>query len=121
VSQSRRDYLHSWLNYCITVATVLIIFVQVYSHCIISHSFSMQEPQKLVLGRYHKKVRKGSKLVDVEKEDTAYYVPILQSIQQLLNDDSVLEEVRIVYGVYIIIIFVFILMDSSIFASVMNL
>ena len=80
----------------------------------------MQEPQKLVLGRYHKKVRKGSKLVDVEKEDTAYYVPILQSIQQHLNDDSVLEEVRIVYGVYIII-FVFILMDSSIFASVMNL
>ena len=80
----------------------------------------MQEPQKLVLGRYHKKVRKGSKLVDVEKEDTAYYVPILQSIQQLLNDDSVLEEVRIVYGVYIII-FLFILMDSSIFASVMNL
>ena len=80
----------------------------------------MQEPQKIVLGRYHKKVQKGSKLVDVEKEDTAYYMPILQSIQQLLNDDSVLKEVRIVYGVYIII-FLFILMDSSIFASVMNL
>jgi hypothetical protein len=30
----------------------------------------MQEPQKIVLGRYHKKVRKGSKLVDVEKEDS---------------------------------------------------
>jgi hypothetical protein len=43
-----------------------------------------------------------------------------QHITCLLNDDSVLEEVRIVYGVYIII-FVFILMDSSIFAYVMNL
>jgi hypothetical protein len=56
----------------------------------------------------------------MSKKKTAYYVPILQSIQQLLNDDSVLKEVRIVYGVYIII-FLFILMDSSIFASVMNL
>ena len=53
----------------------------------------MQEPQKIVLGAYHKKVRKGSKLVDVQKEDKAYYIPILQSLQQLLNNDSVLEEV----------------------------
>jgi hypothetical protein len=46
-----------------------------------------------VLGRYHKKIRKGSKLVNVEKEDKAYYVPILKSIQQLLTNDAVVEEV----------------------------
>jgi hypothetical protein len=55
---------------------------------------SYQEPQKIVLGRYHKKVRKGHKLIDVQKEDKAYYVPMLQSIQQLLNNEAVLEEVR---------------------------
>jgi hypothetical protein len=33
--------------------------------------------------------------VDVEKEDKAYYVLILKSIQQLLTNDAVVEEVKI--------------------------
>jgi hypothetical protein len=32
-------------------------------------------------------------LVDVQREDKAYYVPMLESIQQLLNNEAVLEEV----------------------------
>lgn len=61
----------------------------------LSFTLYIQEAEKIVLGRYHKKTRKGSKLVDVEKEDKAYYVPILKSIQQLLTNDAVVEEVTI--------------------------
>lgn len=38
-------------------------------------------------------MRRGNKLKDVRKTDDAYYIPLLESLQQLLNDDSVLEEV----------------------------
>ncbi|XP_028418396.1 uncharacterized protein LOC114543726 [Dendronephthya gigantea] len=57
-------------------------------------NLGMVEPEKIVLGRYHKKVRKGSKLVDVEKEDKAYYVPLIKSIQQLLTNEAVVEEIN---------------------------
>ncbi len=66
----------------------------------LSFTLCIQEPEKIVLGRYHKKIRKGSKLVDIEKEDKAYYVPILKSIQQLLTNDAVVEEVKISFILY---------------------
>ncbi len=78
----------NWLCYLIHARKLVRIKEQKY--------FSLQEPQKIVLGEYHKQVRKGRKLTNVLKQDTAYYVPLLQSIQQLLNNDSVLEEVRFV-------------------------
>ena len=56
--------------------------------------FQIQEPKKIVLGTHHKKVRKGNKMRDVLTEDCAYYIPLLASLQQLLNNESVLEEVR---------------------------
>ena len=40
-------------------------------------------------GKYHKQVRKGRKLTNVLKEDSAYYVPLLQSIQ---NFSIMIEE-----------------------------
>jgi len=45
------------------------------------------------MGQYHKKVRRGNKLKDIRKTDDAYYIPLLESLEQLLNDDSILEEV----------------------------
>ena len=36
----------------------------------------------------------SNKRVDVLKEDTAYYIPLIQSLQQLLNNSSVMEEVQ---------------------------
>lgn len=56
--------------------------------------FITQEPRKLALGQYHKKVRRGNKIKDMLKTDDAYYIPLLQSLEQLLNDDSILEEVH---------------------------
>ena len=56
---------------------------------------STQEPRKIVMGQYHKKVRRGNKVKDIRKTDDAYYIPLLESVEQLLNDDSILEEVCI--------------------------
>ncbi|XP_046858671.1 uncharacterized protein LOC124452126 [Xenia sp. Carnegie-2017] len=56
--------------------------------------FNLVEPQKIVLGKYHTKKRRGNRLRDVEKTDDAYYIPLLESLQQLLNDESILNEVE---------------------------
>jgi hypothetical protein len=42
-------------------------------------------------------VRRGSKLKEVEKTDEAIYIPILSSLQQLLNDESIWEEVNLAF------------------------
>ena len=52
-----------------------------------------QEPRKIELGHYHKRVRRGNTLKNIRKSDDAYYIPLLETLEQLLNDDSVLEEV----------------------------
>ena len=52
-----------------------------------------QEPRKIVMGQYHKKVQRGDKLKDIRKIDDAYYIPLLERLERLLNDDSILEEV----------------------------
>ena len=39
------------------------------------------------------KLRRGRKLKVVEKTDDAFYIPLLESLQQLLNDEAILEEV----------------------------
>lgn len=52
-----------------------------------------QEPRKIVIGQYHKKVRGGNKFKDIRKTDDAYYIPLSERLEQLLNDDSILEEV----------------------------
>lgn len=62
--------------------------------CNIIETLLFQEPQKIVLGTYHEKKRRGNKLKDVEVTDDAYYVPLLESLQQLLNDESILSEVK---------------------------
>ncbi|XP_028410460.1 uncharacterized protein LOC114533073 [Dendronephthya gigantea] len=56
--------------------------------------FNLVEPRKIVLHRSHVKVRRGRQLKVVEKTDDAFYIPLLESLQQLLNDESILEEVE---------------------------
>lgn len=62
-------------------------------NCVIANYF--QEPQKIVLSRYYVKARRRNKLKDIEKVDDAYYIPILESLEQLLNDQSILSEVNV--------------------------
>ena len=40
------------------------------------------------------KRRCGNKMKSKLKNDEAYYVPLLESLQNLLNNDAVLEEVQ---------------------------
>ena len=56
-----------------------------------------QMPVKVVLGTRRKAKGLGAKRQLVEVEDSFMYVPILETIQTLLNNQTVLEEVRCVY------------------------
>ncbi|KAG1681703.1 hypothetical protein GQR58_011697 [Nymphon striatum] len=55
---------------------------------------NLVEPQRILLGRYHTKARRGHKLVNIQKSNEAFYIPLVESLEQLLNDDSILEEVQ---------------------------
>ena len=48
--------------------------------------------QLVVVENYHVKVRSRSKLKDVRKTDEAVYIPLLESLLQLLSDESIWEE-----------------------------
>ncbi|XP_068707636.1 uncharacterized protein [Montipora foliosa] len=56
--------------------------------------FHLVEPRKIILGVYHTKARRGCKLKTIQKSDEAFYIPLIESLQQLLNDESILEEVE---------------------------
>ena len=49
--------------------------------------------KKYSTGQYCKKVHRGNKLKDVCKTDNAYYIPLFESLQQLVNDNSIPEDV----------------------------
>ena len=51
-------------------------------------------PIKVVLGTRRKAKGVGAKRHLVEAEESFMYVPILESLQTLLNNDTVLTEVR---------------------------
>ena len=53
-----------------------------------------QEPVKRVLGNYHGHRRRGTKRVRVELSDECIDVPFLASLEQMLNDSSILAQVK---------------------------
>lgn len=55
--------------------------------------FILQDPVKIVLGTRRVQKGHGRKRRLVEKEDTLVYVPILKTLQVILNDDGILAEV----------------------------
>ena len=59
--------------------------------------------QLVVLENYHVKVRRGSKLKDVRKTDEAVYMPLLESLLQLLSDESIWEELYLDKNFFIIV------------------
>ena len=60
---------------------------------VIEFSFK-QEPVKRVLGNYHGHRRRGTKRVRVELSDECIDVPFLASLEQMLNDSSILAQVK---------------------------
>ncbi|KAK3713578.1 hypothetical protein QZH41_007689 [Actinostola sp. cb2023] len=55
-------------------------------------NFGLVEPVGIVLGQKHVKRRRKTTLKDVRENDMVYYIPLLECLQQLLNNDSILEE-----------------------------
>ena len=53
----------------------------------------MQEPTPIVLGERHKWKGDGIKRRYILKQDQIYYVPILKTLQCLLNNHILLSEV----------------------------
>ena len=58
----------------------------------------IQDPVKITLGTKMKAQGAGSKRRIVEKEEVFVYIPILQTLQALLTNDTVLTEVRKLYN-----------------------
>ena len=56
-------------------------------------SFPMQEPVSIFLGERHKWKGAGAKRRLVTKEDFVYYVPILKTLEVLLNNRQFTDEV----------------------------
>lgn len=55
--------------------------------------FHPKEPRRVRLGHRTMQRRSGIRYKEVLKDDEAMYIPLLQSLEQLLNKDSILQEV----------------------------
>ena len=53
----------------------------------------IQEPKRITVGHSSVKRRSGTKYKEKLKDDEIVYIPVLQSLEQMLNIDSVLQEV----------------------------
>jgi len=57
--------------------------------------FFAKEPEKRVLGLRQGHRRKGAKRRRVQLQDEVIDIPFLDSLQQMLNDPSILKQVRL--------------------------
>ncbi|XP_046857002.1 uncharacterized protein LOC124450387 [Xenia sp. Carnegie-2017] len=57
-------------------------------------NFGLKEPRRIILGQKRVFKRRNGVLEQIQVNDEAYYIPLLDSLQQLLNDDFILAEVR---------------------------
>jgi hypothetical protein len=53
----------------------------------------VKDPQRITLGHTSKKRRSGTKHKEVLKEEEMMYIPLLESLKQMLNHDTILTEV----------------------------
>ena len=57
--------------------------------------FCLYEPQEIILGEYEDYVVRGSKRMLLTKTDKCVYVPLLETLQQLLCNDEVMRQVSL--------------------------
>ena len=57
------------------------------------HFNAIQKPRRIVLGQKDVFKRKNGSLRAVQVNDEAYYISVLESLEQLLNDEFILEQV----------------------------
>lgn len=56
----------------------------------------LKEPVKRVLGNYHGYQQKGSKRRRVQLHDEVIEIPLLESLEQWLNNPSILKQVYVI-------------------------
>ena len=56
--------------------------------------YIIQEPVKIVLGTDQRAKGLGAERRLIEEEESLMYVPVLETLQALLNDETILAEVR---------------------------
>ena len=56
----------------------------------------LKEPVKRVLGNYHGYRQKGSKRRRVQLHDEVIEIPLLESLEQWLNNPSILKQVNVI-------------------------
>lgn len=64
-------------------------------------SNDVQMPEKIVLGTILKPQGTGAKRRVVKKDETMMYIPILKTLESLLQNDSVLAEVLYIIVVHV--------------------
>ena len=62
-------------------------------------SYIIQEPVRVLLGERRQWKGRGSKRRCVIKRDEVMYIPLLDTLQSLLNNESILAEVFYAYKV----------------------
>jgi hypothetical protein len=60
----------------------------------------MKQPRRITLGHSSVKRRSGTSYKEVLKDDEIMYIPILESLEQMLNNDSILKEVNLTIMVH---------------------
>ena len=78
----------------ILVTAVIILHVQCLCYDKLYSIPHVKDPVKIRLGTKKKAQGLGSKRRLVEKEEDFVYVPILQTLQALLTNETVLSEVK---------------------------
>ena len=63
----------------------------------------IKEPRRITLGHYTMQRRSGIRCKEVLKEDEAMYSPLLKTLEQLLNKDSILQKVSYISVLFLII------------------
>ena len=61
------------------------------------HILVLQEPKGILLGERRKWKHSGIKRKCVSKKDYVYYVPVLDTLEALLNNQSLLAEVMVIF------------------------
>ena len=91
------QYIKKQLSYVVCINYFFYNINHLYAYFLIYFIFcNVQEPIEIKLGSRwvtDKKVKNSGNLI--QKDDKFVYVPILQTLQQLINNDSIRKEVRI--------------------------
>ena len=64
----------------------------------------LQEPQRIILGQTEVFRRKKGSICQTQSNDEAHYIPLLDSLKNLLSDEFILNEVvQIISDIFVVL------------------